>query len=65
MTRPADHPRLGEIDLVGQAVNMTRVPEPDRIPRPTPELGEHTDEVLREAGYAAAAIAAFRTAGVV
>ena len=65
MARPADHPRLGEIDLVGQAVNMTRVPEPDRIPRPTPDLGEHTDEVLREAGYGDGEIEAFRQAGVI
>ncbi len=65
MARPADHPRLGEIDLVGQAVNLTANPEPDRIPRPTPDLGEHTDEVLAEAGYDAEQIAAFRAAGVV
>ena len=65
MARPADHPRLGEINLVGQAVNLTANPEPDRIPRPTPDLGEHTGEVLTEAGYDAEQIAAFRAAGVV
>ena len=65
MARPADHPVLGELNLVAQAVNLTRTPEPDRIPRATPELGEHTDEILREAGYDAAAIAAFRESGAV
>jgi crotonobetainyl-CoA:carnitine CoA-transferase CaiB-like acyl-CoA transferase len=65
MARPVDHPTLGEINLVGQALNMTRVPEPERIPRPTPELGQHTDEVLREAGYDDDAIARLRAAGAV
>jgi len=31
----------------------------------TPEQGEHTDAVLREAGYDAAAIADFRKRGVI
>ena len=65
MARPADHPMLGEINLIGQAINMTRAPEPDRIPQPTPELGEHTDEVLREFGYNSDAIAEFRKAGAI
>ena len=36
----------------------------ERLPaRPAPGLGEHTDELLREAGYDAAAIAALRADG--
>jgi len=65
MARPADHPALGEIDLVGQAINMTRVPEPERIPRPTPELGQHSEEILLEIGYDEAAIAGFRDTGAI
>jgi crotonobetainyl-CoA:carnitine CoA-transferase CaiB-like acyl-CoA transferase len=65
MARAADHPMLNTLNLVGQAVNLTRTPEPDRIRRPTPELGEHTEEVLREFGYDPAAIVAFREAGAI
>jgi len=65
MARPATHATLGEINIIGQAVNLTATPEPDRIPRATPELGEHTDDVLLEAGYDEAAIKAFRDSGVI
>ena len=43
---------------------MTRTPEPEKL-RPTPGLGEHTDAVLHEIGYSAAAIADLRARGVV
>ncbi len=65
MARPVNHPVLGELNLIAQAVNLTRTPEPDRIRLPTPELGEHTDEVLAEAGYDAAAIEGFRASGAI
>jgi len=34
-------------------------------PRPAPNVGEHSDEVLREAGYTDAEIRTFRTEGVI
>ena len=64
MARPIDHPKLGAIKAVGQAINMTRTPEPEKL-RPTPGLGEHTQEVLREIGYSDAAIAELRANEVV
>jgi formyl-CoA transferase len=64
MARPIDHPKLGPIKAVGQAINMTRTPEPAKL-RPTPELGQHTDELLRELGYNDAAIADLRAREVV
>jgi alpha-methylacyl-CoA racemase len=36
-----------------------------RIERKAPETGEHTDEILREAGYGDAEIAAMRNEGVI
>jgi crotonobetainyl-CoA:carnitine CoA-transferase CaiB-like acyl-CoA transferase len=64
MARPVRHPKLGAMKVVGQAINMTRTPEPAEL-RPTPDLGQHTDEVLRELGYSDAAIADLRAREVV
>ena len=52
------HPVLGEIRLVNQAVGLSRTPA--TMVSATPEIGQHTDEVLAEAGYSAADIAALR-----
>jgi crotonobetainyl-CoA:carnitine CoA-transferase CaiB-like acyl-CoA transferase len=38
---------------------------PGRVAAPAPEWGEHTDEVLREAGYSEVDIDAFHEQGVV
>ena len=34
-------------------------------PRPAPTVGEHSDEVLRDAGYSDAEIRSLRTEGVI
>jgi crotonobetainyl-CoA:carnitine CoA-transferase CaiB-like acyl-CoA transferase len=64
MARPIDHPRLGRLKAVGQAINMMRTPEPEQL-RPTPDLGQHTDEILRGLGYSDAKIADLRTRAVI
>jgi formyl-CoA transferase len=64
IARPVRHPKLGDIKVVGQPINMSAAPQPAEL-RPTPELGEHTDEVLRSLGYDPAAIAALRAGGAV
>ncbi len=62
--RPVDHPKLGTFDIIGQPIHMSAYPQPERL-RPTPDQGQHTDEVLAELGYDAAAIADLHRRGVV
>lgn len=58
-----DHPLVGPYRTVAPPVRMSA--SPVAIPRPAPTLDEHTDEVLREAGYSDAEIEALRGAKVV
>jgi crotonobetainyl-CoA:carnitine CoA-transferase CaiB-like acyl-CoA transferase len=53
----------GRQELLGQAVNLSRTPW--QLRTPTPEKGAHTDAVLSELGYDAAAIAALRARGAI
>ena len=53
-----DHPTLGPLPQVAFPVRFSETPA--RMATAPPGLGEHTDEVLREIGYDADAIAAFR-----
>ena len=58
MAVPMQHPTRGKVAIVNQAVALSRTP--CVLDRPTPGLGEHTDEVLGEIGYSKDDIAAFR-----
>ena len=65
IARPAAHPELGEIELVGQAMQLERTPQPPQMRSAAPALGEHSDEVLTSLGYDDEAIVALRERGVV
>ena len=55
---PIKHPKLGDIRLINQPATLSRTPA--TLATATPEIGEHTTEVLGEAGYSAAEIAHLR-----
>ncbi|HEY1798685.1 MAG TPA: CaiB/BaiF CoA-transferase family protein [Stellaceae bacterium] len=62
--RPVDHAKIGTFDIVGQPIHMSAFPQPERL-KPTPEQGEHTDQVLGELGYGNVEIAELHQKGVV
>jgi formyl-CoA transferase/CoA:oxalate CoA-transferase len=63
MVHTYDHPEVGRLRLMGQPIAFTDTPTRD--PGPPPLLGQHTDQVLKEAGYDAATINELRARKVV
>jgi formyl-CoA transferase len=58
-----EHPKMGKMKLIGNAVAMSRTPP--SIDSPPPILGEHTEEILRSLGYDGVAIADLRNKGAI
>jgi crotonobetainyl-CoA:carnitine CoA-transferase CaiB-like acyl-CoA transferase len=61
MVIQTEHPTLGRLNTLGSPIKMSATP-PD-VSRRAPQLGEHTDEVLREADFSNREIAALRRSG--
>ena len=63
MTEPVQHPVLGRLDIVRNAVRMTGTRPTVRAP--SPDAGEHTSQVLGELGYTPGQIARLRAGGMI
>jgi len=63
MVVETNHPALGRMRTLGSPIKMSATP-PD-VSRRAPQLGEHTTDVLSEAGFSSAEIAALRKAGAI
>jgi len=61
MLTELEQPELGTVRQLGNPVKLSRTPADPT--RPAPAFGEHTDEVLAEAGYSAEEIAAMKESG--
>ena len=63
MSPEVEHPEMGPIKIVGQAVKLARTPQ--KMRNAAPELGAHTEEILKEMGYDAESINQLRDEGIV
>jgi len=63
MAKAVKHPKLGDIELVGQAVKLSR--SPLREFTAAPERGEHNADVYAMVGVDAAALAKLKADGVI
>ena len=65
MTREAEHPALGRVNLLRSPINLSACPHPERFARAAPDPGQHSAELLREAGFDDAEIASLMQQGIV
>jgi crotonobetainyl-CoA:carnitine CoA-transferase CaiB-like acyl-CoA transferase len=61
MVVEAEQPGIGAVRLLGSPVKLSRTPADPT--RPAPALGEHTEDVLREAGFSEAELEALLASG--
>jgi formyl-CoA transferase len=58
-----EHPTLGTLTILNQAIKLSRTP--GAVVTATPERGEHSDEILGEIGLSATEVAELRDSGVI
>ncbi|MDI6028827.1 CaiB/BaiF CoA-transferase family protein [Corticibacterium sp. UT-5YL-CI-8] len=63
IARPVPHPEKGEINLLVSPIDILGVSKD--IERPTPNIGQNSNDVLHALGYDDTAIAALRAQGVI
>ncbi len=61
MVTETEHPVAGHVKTIGLPVKLSKTP--GGVSRPAPLFGQHTREILAEAGYSASEIAAFLESG--
>jgi crotonobetainyl-CoA:carnitine CoA-transferase CaiB-like acyl-CoA transferase len=63
MIAELEHPTVGTLKQIAPTVNLSATPGVIKLP--PPQLGEHSQEVLRELGYSGETIQQFAEAGVI
>ncbi len=63
MAQKINSTERGEIELVGQPINMTRTPSSISLPPPT--CGQHSTEILTDLGFSDAEIASFHAENII
>ena len=63
IAQTVESPTLGPTTIIGQPFHLSRTPS--RLVSAAPECGADTDDILRELGYGADAIAALRAQQVI
>jgi crotonobetainyl-CoA:carnitine CoA-transferase CaiB-like acyl-CoA transferase len=63
LARTMHHPRLGDTKVVSSPINLQGLSRDIR--GPTPDAGQHTDEVLRSVGYTDAELTDMRAKGII
>ena len=59
---PQQHPTVGPIGAIRPTTRFARTPA--ELALPAPELGQHSAELLQEAGFSADEVGALRDAGI-
>lgn len=62
MAKPVSHKTLGDFELVRSPINMSAFPTTERFESAAPDLGEHSEDILRELGFSDEDIAQLRAA---